>query len=114
VVIDHMADSPLLDPVALEPLLALRRFPRAYVKISHAWSLSAEPYPYVDAHGQIRRLYDAFGPQRLIAGSDWPLVERYCTYVEAIDLARARIAFLNAEDKRWICGETARRVWRFD
>ena len=114
IVIDHMADSPLRDPAALEPLLALRRFPRVHVKISHTWSLSAEAYPYADAHAQIRRLYDAFGPQRLIAGSDWPLVERYCTYAEAIDLARTRIAFLNTEDKRWICGETARRVWRFD
>jgi predicted TIM-barrel fold metal-dependent hydrolase len=114
VVIDHMADSPLRDPAALESLLALRRFPRVHVKISHAWSLSSEPYPYADAHAQIRRVYDAFGPQRLMAGSDWPLVERYCTYAQAIDLARTRIAFLNAEDKRWICGETARRVWRFE
>lgn len=111
VVIDHMADSPLRDPAALEALLALRRFPRVHVKISHTWTLSAEPYPYVDAHAQVRRLYDAFGPQRLIAGSDWPLVERHCTYAEAIDIARSRLAFLNADDKRWICGETARRVW---
>ncbi len=111
VVIDHMADCPLNQPAELEKLLALRRFPRVHVKISHAWSLSAQAFPYLDAQKQIRRIYDAFGPQRLMAGTDWPLVEKYCTYAEAIDLARARIAFLNADDRRWICGLTAEKVW---
>lgn len=113
VVIDHMADSPIAEPAQLESLLALRRFPGVFVKISHTWSLSAQPYPYADTHAQVRRLYDAFGPQRLIAGTDWPLVEKYCTYSQAIELARSRIAFLNAEDRRWICGRTAELVWPF-
>jgi L-fuconolactonase len=112
-VIDHMADSPLNQPKELEKLIDLRRFPKLFVKISHSWSLSAQPYPYQDAHAQIRRLYDAFGPKRLMAGTDWPLVEKYCTYAEAVDLARARLDFLNAEDRRWICGRTAEQVWPF-
>ena len=49
-----------------------------------------------------------------MAGSDWPLVEKYCTYTQAIDIARKRIDFLNADDKRWICGLTAEQVWPFD
>jgi predicted TIM-barrel fold metal-dependent hydrolase len=113
VVVDHMADSPLNQPEELEKLLALRRFPKVYVKISHSWSLSSQPYPYPDSQRQIKRLYDVFGPKRLMAGTDWPLVEKYCTYAEAIDLARKRILFLNAADKRWICGLTAEQVWPF-
>jgi predicted TIM-barrel fold metal-dependent hydrolase len=114
VVIDHMADCPLNQPSELEKLLALRRFPNLFVKISHTWSLSAQAYPYLDSQAQVRRIYDAFGPRRLIAGTDWPLVEKYCTYGEAIEIARSRIAFLNAEDKRWICGLTAAKVWPFE
>lgn len=113
VVIDHMADSPIGEPAQLEQLLALRRFPKVFVKISHTWSLSTQPYPYPDTHAQVHRLYDAFGPQRLMAGTDWPLVEKYCTYAQAIELARSRIAFLNDEDRRWICGRTAELVWPF-
>src|SRR5262245_12663418 len=41
-VIDHMASSPLDKPVELEKLIALKRYPRAFVKISHAWSLSRQ------------------------------------------------------------------------
>jgi L-fuconolactonase len=113
-VIDHMADSPLNHPEELDKLLALERFPKVYVKISHSWSLSSEKYPYLDSQRQIKRLYDVFGPKRLMAGTDWPLVEKYCTYAQAVDLARKRIDFLNAEDKRWICGLTAEQVWPFD
>jgi L-fuconolactonase len=113
VVIDHMADSPLAHPRELEALLALRRFPRLHVKISHSWSLSAQVYPYLDSQEQIRRLYDAFGPRRLMAGTDWPLVEKYCTYADAINLAQSRIGFLSSEDRRWVCGMTAAQVWGF-
>jgi predicted TIM-barrel fold metal-dependent hydrolase len=114
VVIDHMADSPLNQPQELDKLIALERYPKVYVKISHSWSLSSQPYPYLDSQRQIKRLYDAFGPRRLMAGTDWPLVEKYCTYAQAIDIARKHIDFLNAEDKRWICGLTALQVWPFD
>lgn len=113
IVIDHMADSPLNEPDQLKKLLELQRYPRLFVKISHSWSLSSQPYPYEDSQAQIKRLYDKFGPKRLIAGSDWPLVEKYCNYQQAIDIARKRISFLSAEDKRWICGMTAQQVWPF-
>jgi predicted TIM-barrel fold metal-dependent hydrolase len=91
----------------------LKRFPKVYVKISHSWSLSSESYPYLDSQRQIKRLYDAFGPIRLMAGTDWPLVEKYCSYKQAVDIARERISFLNADDKKWITGLTALQVWPF-
>lgn len=111
IVIDHMADSPPAQPKELESLLALHRFPRLFVKISHAWSLSARAYPYPDVHDQIHRLYDTFGPRRLIAGSDWPISEKFCSYTQAIGHARTQLPFLNPEDKAWICGRTAQEVW---
>ena len=114
IVIDHMADSPLSHPDQLDQLLALHRYPKLFVKISHSWSLSSQPYPYLDSQRQIKRLYDSFGPKRLMAGTDWPLVEKYCTYAQAIEIAQKRISFFNAEDKRWICGLTAEQVWPFE
>lgn len=114
IVIDHMADCPLNHPKELAKLLALQRFPKVYVKISHSWSLSSQPYPYLDSQRQIKRLYDTFGPKRLMGGTDWPLVEKYCTYAQAIDLPRHHMAFLNAQDTEWICGRTALQVWPFE
>lgn len=114
VVIDHMADSPPDRPEELRKLLALARYPKVFVKISHTWSLSKQPYPYRDSLEQVRRLYDVFGPERLMWGTDWPLVERYCGYAGALKLVQEEMKFLNEEDKRWILGRTVERVWPFD
>jgi L-fuconolactonase len=113
IVIDHMADSPLDQPQELEKLTALRRHPKLFVKISHAWSLSKQAYPYLDAQEQIKRLYDAFGPKRLMWGTDWPVCEAHTTYAKALTLVRDDMKFLNAEDKRWMMSRTIRQVWPF-
>jgi len=113
VVIDHMADCPIDQPALLKNLLDLARFPRVFVKISHTWSLSKQPYPYRDTHDQVHKLYDAFGPQRLMWGTDWPMVERHCGYARALAVARDEMKFLNQQDKSWILGQTIERVWKF-
>ena len=48
IVIDHMADCPVDKPEELDKLIALRRHPKLFVKISHTWSLSEQPYPWLD------------------------------------------------------------------
>ncbi len=113
VCIDHMADSPIDQPDELKKLLALARYPRVFVKLSHLWSLSREAYPYRDTHPQVRRLYDAFGPERLMWGTDWPAVEDYCGYAKALALYRDEIKFFTDDDRKWILGGTARKLWPF-
>ncbi len=113
VCIDHMADCPIDQPAELQKLLALARYPRVFVKLSHLWSLSRQEYPYRDTHEQVRRLYDAFGPRRLMWGTDWPGVEEYCGYGRALALYRDEIKFFNDDDRRWILGGTALRLWPF-
>ena len=111
VCIDHMADCPVGRPAELKKLLALARYPRVYVKVSHLWSLSKQKYPYGDTHDQVKRLYDSFGPRRLMWGSDWPAVEAFCGYAKALALYRDEIKFLSAEDRRWLLGATALKLW---
>jgi L-fuconolactonase len=113
IVIDHMADSPLDQPQQLEKLIALKRFPKLFVKISHSWSLSKQPYPFLDAQEQVKRLYDVFGPQRLMWATDWPVCESHTTYARALTLVRDDMKFLNAEDKSWLLSRTIEQVWRF-
>jgi L-fuconolactonase len=113
IVIDHMADCPPDQPQELYKLIALKRHPKLFVKISHAWSLSKQPYPYPDVQGQMKRLYDAFGPQRLMWGTDWPICETHTTYEKTLTLIRDDVKFLTADDKRWILSRTVERVWPF-
>jgi predicted TIM-barrel fold metal-dependent hydrolase len=114
IVIDHMADCPIDQPQQLDLLLALERYAKLFVKISHTWSISKQPYPYADAQQFVKRLYEKFGPQRLMWATDWPIVERAANYTKALTVVRDEMKFLNAEDKRWILSKTIERVWPFD
>ena len=114
IVIDHMADCPVDKPQELDKLMALKRHPKLFVKISHAWSLSKQPYPWLDAQEHAKRLYDAFGPRRVMWGTDWPVSLNHTTYDKTLTLVRDDMKFLNAEDKSWILSRTVERVWPFD
>jgi predicted TIM-barrel fold metal-dependent hydrolase len=113
VVIDHMADCPIDQPEELEKLIALKRYPNVFVKISHTWSISKQPYPWLDAQQYVKRLHQAFGPQRLMWATDWPIVETVSTYTRALSVVRDEMRFLNADDLRWILSKTVEKVWPF-
>jgi predicted TIM-barrel fold metal-dependent hydrolase len=79
-----------------------------YVKVSSAPNFSAEPYPFRDISPYIRRLYDAFGPQRLMWGSD--ITRLASTYSECLNQLRDGLDFLSAEDSEWITGRATADV----
>ena len=112
-VIDHMADCPVDHPEQLEPLVELTRYPKVFVKISHTWSLSRQDYPWLDSQRLVKRLYDTFGPQRLMWATDWPIANDRATYAQRLAVVRDEMKFLNADDKSWMLSKTVERVWPF-
>lgn len=113
VVIDHMADCPVGHPDLLRLLLDLARYPRLYVKITHLWSLSQQAYPYPDAEEQVKRIYDVFGAERLMAGTDWPIRLDLLDYAGRLSLYREHLKFFTPAERRMILGGTAEKVWPF-
>jgi L-fuconolactonase len=113
-VIDHMADCPVDQPKELDKLIALKRHPKTFVKVSHAWSLSHGKYPWLDSQELIRRLHGEFGPERLMWATDWPIIENSgAAYHQALTLVRDDMPFLNETDKSWMLSKTIERVWPF-
>lgn len=113
VVIDHMADCPLDRPDLLEGMLALARYPRVFVKVSHPWSLSRQAYPYNDALDQIKKLRDSFSAKHLMWGTDWPIALPRPDYNERVELYRDHLTFLNKEERADVLYRTVQRVWPF-
>jgi len=113
VVIDHQADSPLSQPDRLDLLLAMERYPKVFVKISHMWTLSRQPYPYPDAQVQVKKLYDKFGAKRLMWGTDWPISLSKLPYDKTVALYRDYMDFFTPADREWILGKTVQQVWPF-
>ena len=118
-IVDHfgLPQPPLMDAdpepfQALPQLLALAELPNVAVKFSGAPTLSSEPFPFADLWPHLRRVVDAFGPERLIWASDYQRVKGH-TYAEALGFVRHTDELTDME-KEWILGKAARRVLRWE
>jgi predicted TIM-barrel fold metal-dependent hydrolase len=67
-------------------------------------------YPYREMHHQIRPLYEQFGGTKLCWGSDMPNLERFCTYLQGLDVLRRHCEFIRPDDMDLILGGNAARV----
>lgn len=114
VVIDHFArigvDGQIRDADVAQ-LCRLARHPRTYLKVSAFYALGAKKPPYLDLAPMIRRVYEAYGPQRLMWGSDCPYQVDEHRYADSIDLVRQRLDFLSDEDRAWLLTKTAEKVY---
>ena len=62
----------------------------------------------------IKRLFEAFGPQRLMWASDCPYqIQGANNYKDSISLIRDRIDWLTPEDRQWLLRKTAEKVFFF-
>ena len=71
-------------------------------------------YPYAAAANQFRQLYDSFGPDRFVWGSDMPNVERFCTYRQSLTYAWDYFGYLTNDDRKLIFRENALRLFSRD
>ena len=113
VVLDHMADPRLDHPEDLPPLLDLARYPRVHVKISHTWSISRGGYPWRDTHELVKRVYQAYGAQRVMWATDWPVCLRHAAYAQTLAVVRDEMDFIAPGDREWVLGKTALKLWPF-
>ena len=115
-VIDHMA-KPSIKDGTVEPwargMRELSRRPHVCCKLSGMvtevcrphWSL-ADLRPYFDV------VLEAFGPERVLFGSDWPVCLVACGYARWMEIVQELIAPLSSVERAAILGDNARRVYR--
>ncbi len=89
VLIHHMSHPGT--PAALEALLALADVPSIGVKISGFNYLAEErwDYPYPRSQAVFRSIAQAFGPDRLYWGSDFPASRDDLTYRQSLEVVRS-------------------------
>ena len=117
-IVDHMGVS--VDVVkagklleAIDQTASLAKYPNVSVKLSAAPNYSTEAYPFRDFTPHIRRLFDAYGPQRCYWGTDITNGFAKATYKERITHFTEELTFLSEQDKDWIMGRAilARLGW---
>lgn len=87
-VIDHLGlgvypgcENPLANYAALE---RFQPFPQILVKISGAIEVSKERYPFTDVQDLVRQAHATFGADRLMWGSNYPVMLSAGSYGEAL------------------------------
>lgn len=87
IVLDHFAHPRLAEPAPeIAGLLALARLQNVHIKTSGHYYFSDEPYPYHDCRRLVTAVFDAFGPDRLLWGSDFPHVLLKSGYARSLRL----------------------------
>jgi predicted TIM-barrel fold metal-dependent hydrolase len=116
VMIDHCGrPNPAsgLDQQGFQALLQMADSGRTVVKLSSLLKSSERPFPHEDAWVYVRALVDAYTPESLVWGSDWPFLRA----VERVDYGPLLelFAFLvpDKEARHAILWETPRRCFGF-
>jgi L-fuconolactonase len=118
IVIDHLGlPQPLQPPPALPwadlpKVLALAAYPNVAIKISGACTLSHEQFPYRDIWDPLGRIFDAFGFDRCMWGTDWTRAVKLLTYKEGVEAFRVTDR-LSDGDRAKLMGGTLTRVYNW-
>jgi L-fuconolactonase len=116
-VIDHLGlQQPFEPPAPAQPwaelpkLLGLAAHENVVVKISGACTLSHHPFPYKDIWDPLGRIFDAFGFDRCMWGTDWTRAVGLLTYKEGVEAFRVTDRLSNSE-RAALMGQTLQKVY---
>jgi predicted TIM-barrel fold metal-dependent hydrolase len=118
-VIDHLGlQQPFEPPAPPEPwaelpnVLELAQYPNVAIKISGACTLSHEPFPYADIWEPLGRMFDAFGLDRCMWGTDWTRATGLLTYEQGVEAFRVTDR-LSDSDRETLMGGTLTRIYKW-
>ena len=81
----EIAPPPLAEPFAdLPKVLKLAAHKNVTIKISGACTLSREAFPYKDIWDPLWRIFDAYGLDRCLWGTDWTRAHAVVNYDQAV------------------------------
>jgi L-fuconolactonase len=119
IVIDHVGLQQPFEPPAppnpfgeLPNVLALAAHPNVAIKISGACTLSHEPFPYNDIWDPLCRIFEAFGLNRCLWGTDWTRATGLLTYKQGVDAFRVTTR-LSDTDKAMLMGGALERIYKW-
>jgi predicted TIM-barrel fold metal-dependent hydrolase len=115
VVIDHFARIGVEGTIRdadVDSLCALAKHKLTHVKLSAYYALGKKMPPHDELLPMIRRVLEAFGPERCMWASDAPYqIGPPNTYQASIELIRDRLDGISAADREWLLRKTAEKVF---
>ena len=119
IVIDHVGIAqppeppPPPEPFAdLANVLSLAECDNVAIKISGAGTLSHEPFPYPDIWEPLRRIFDAFGFERCMWGTDWTRAVKLLTFEQGVEAFRVTDQLSDSE-RSTLMGGTLAKIYNW-
>jgi predicted TIM-barrel fold metal-dependent hydrolase len=90
-IVDHLGLlQPRVPPAPAQPwkdlpkIVDLAKRPNCVIKVSGACTLSRQPYPFPDIWDPLKRVFDAWGFERCLWGTDWTRAFAVVNYENAV------------------------------
>jgi L-fuconolactonase len=116
-IIDHLGIlQPRVPPAPSEPwtdlskVLQLAKRKNAVIKVSGACTLSKEPYPFPDIWDPLQRIFDAWGFDRCLWGTDWTRAFAVVNYAQAVE-PFLKTELLNAAERAMLMGGACAKAY---
>ena len=115
IVVDHVGLAQPFDPPAppgpfadLPNVLSLAECDNVAIKISGACTLSHQPFPYPDIWEPLDKVFDAFGFDRCMWGTDWTRAVNLLTYDQGVEAFRVSDRLSGSERSALMGGALAK------
>jgi predicted TIM-barrel fold metal-dependent hydrolase len=92
----------------LPKVLDLAKRKNVAIKISGACTLSKGPFPFNDIWGPLARLFDAWGIERCLWGTDWTRASAVVNYEQAVEPFRRTDRLTDSERAMLMGGACAK------
>jgi predicted TIM-barrel fold metal-dependent hydrolase len=119
IVIDHLGIvQPFLPPVPENPfadldnVLALASCDNVSIKISGAGTLSHEPFPYADIWEPLGKVFQAFGFDRCMWGTDWTRAVELLNYEQGVEAFRVTDQLSDSE-RSTLMGGSLMKIYKW-
>jgi L-fuconolactonase len=114
-VLDHIANPPIKDQV-IDPwdadICYLAHFPNVFCKVSGMVTRAdQENWQKKDFRPYLDIVFDAFGAERLMIGSDWPVCMQAATYQQTLNIVLEFVEELPQSECDNVLGGTAARAY---
>ena len=96
----------------LPKVLDLARRPNVVIKVSGACTLSQKPYPFPDIWDPLARVFDAWGIQRCLWGTDWTRAFAVVNYEQAVEPFRLTDR-LSEDERAMLMGGACAKAYRW-
>ena len=117
IVIDHVGLRQPFEPpppehpwADLDEVASLAEFEHVAIKISGACTLSHQPFPYADIWEPLGRLFEAYGFDRCMWGTDWTRAVNLLTFEQGVEAFRVTET-LSEDERTALMGGTLERIY---